>query len=80
MSCTETVGLLFNFANNHLLTKRRQRIGVKIFIIEQMALFFCQHAEDHCLFLKQTLFAVPPLKTLSYKNNFNLLPYNLLHD
>ena len=70
------------FYNIHLLTKTNPRIGVKIFIIEQMALFLCQcqHAQDQCVILKQTQFTVPTLNTLSCKNNFNFLPYNLLLD
>ena len=62
-------GLLFR--NIHLLTKINPRLGVQISIIEQMSLFFCQHAQDQCVTLKRTHFAVPPLNTLSDKNNFN---------
>ena len=42
--------------------------------------FFCPHAQDQCVILKRTHFAVPPLNTLSDKNDFNFLLYNLLHD
>ena len=55
-------------------------LGVNFFIFEQMALFFCQHAQDQCVLLKRTQFEVAPLNTLLYKNNFTFSPYNLVYD
>ena len=78
ISRTETVGI--TFSQYSPAYKKNPRLGVQISIIEQMSLFFCQHAQDQCVILKRTHFAVPPLNTLSDKNNFNFLAYNLLHD
>ena len=54
-------------------------VAVQTFIIEKIALFFCQHAQNQCDIVKRTHFAVPTPDTVSDKNNFKSLLYNLLY-
>ena len=67
------------FHNIHLRAKRNLRIAIQT-CSWAYGTFFCQHARDQCVILKRTHFAVPALNTVSEKNNFNFLLYNLPHD
>ena len=67
------------FHNIHLRTKRNLQIAIQTCSWANGTIF-CQHAQDQCVILKRTHFALPALNTVSEKNSFNFLLYNLLHD
>ena len=78
ISRTETVGV--TFSQYSPACKKEPADSHPNFCSWANDTFFCQHAQDQYVILMRTHFAVPALNTMSEKNNFNFLLYNLPHD